>query len=290
MKDLFKIVKDRVNSNAKKKKRKKDMPSGLFFKCPRCQTSIWMQEFELEERVCTNCSYHSRIKARHRIKITADLDSFKEYDENLTSKNPINFPGYEEKISNFMKATNLKEAVITGECTIKGERCVLGVMDSYFMMGSMGSVVGEKITRAFERATEKKLPVILFTASGGARMQEGIVSLMQMVKTSAAVYKHSQQGLLYCAVLTDPTTGGVTASFASLADITLAEPKVLVGFAGRRVIENTILKRLPDEFQSAEFLQEHGFVDRIVERKNMREDLYKILKFHKEVEDLNWKI
>ena len=181
-------------------------------------------------------------------------------------------------MASLQEKTGLRDAVVTGECTIKTKPCVIGVMDSHFMMASMGSVVGEKIARAFERATEKRLPVILFTASGGARMQEGILSLMQMAKTSAAVKKHSDAGLLYITVLTDPTTGGVTASFASLGDIIIAEPKVLIGFAGRRVIEGTIRQRLPDDFQSAEFLLQHGFVDMIVERKNMRRTLSKLLR------------
>lgn len=289
MKDLFKVVKNRIKNNKKvKQKNKANMPSGLFFKCPRCQTLIFMEEFKAAGRICTNCNYHARITAKQRIKITADPGSFKEFDFNLTSKNPIEFPKYEEKINQFKSLTGLNEAIITGECEINGEKTVIGVMDSYFMMGSMGSVVGEKITRAFEKATEKKLPVILFTASGGARMQEGIISLMQMAKTSGAVGLHSKEGLFYCAVLTDPTTGGVTASFASLADVTLAEPKVLVGFAGRRVIESTILKRLPDEFQSAEFLKEHGFVDKIVERKNLKQTLHTLLKLHKKEMEINW--
>ncbi len=291
MKDLFKVVKDRVKPNQKsKKKEKADIPSGLFFKCPRCQTSIFNEEFEQSMRVCTKCSYHSRLTAKQRLEMIVDEGSFVEYDSSLKSKNPIDFPGYEEKVKDLVKLTGLNDAIITGECLIKGEKVVIGIMDSYFMMASMGSVVGEKITRAFERATEKKFSVILFTASGGARMQEGIISLMQMAKTSAAIAKHSEEGLFYCAVLTDPTTGGVTASFASLADITLAEPKILVGFAGRRVIENTIHQRLPDEFQSAEFLQEHGFVDKIVERKDLRRVLYRLVKFHKKEEQKSWNI
>ncbi|MDE6710660.1 MAG: acetyl-CoA carboxylase carboxyl transferase subunit beta, partial [Oscillospiraceae bacterium] len=193
----------------------------------------------------------------------------------------IDFPDYEAKQQALGDSTGLKDAVVTGECTIRGERCVIGVMDSRYMMASMGSVVGEKITRAFEFATENKLPVIMFTASGGARMQEGIVSLMQMAKTSGAVARHSDAGLLYITVMTDPTTGGVTASFASLGDIIIAEPKVLIGFAGRRVIEGTIKQRLPDDFQSAEFMLEHGFADMIVERKSMRRTIAHILKLHK---------
>ena len=282
MKDLFKVVRSRIGIDIQNpRKNKLNVPPGLLFKCPRCQSAIFKEEFELAGRICTKCGYHSRLTALQRLEITADKGSFIEYDQGLSSVNPINFPGYEEKVKSLIQKTGLKEAIITGECKIRGERCVIGIMDSHFMMASMGSVVGEKIARAFERAIDKKLPVVLFTASGGARMQEGIVSLMQMAKTSGAVALHSEAGLFYCTVLTDPTTGGVTASFASLGDIILAEPKVLVGFAGRRVIEGTIRQRLPDEFQSSEFLQAHGFVDMIVERKRMRHVLYRLLRFHK---------
>ena len=197
---------------------------------------------------------------------------------------PLDFPDYSEKQAELRAATGLSEAVITGTATIKGSPVVIGIMDSRFMMGSMGSVVGEKITRAFEYATEKKLPVVMFTASGGARMQEGIVSLMQMAKTSGAVARHNEVGGLYISVMTDPTTGGVTASFASLGDIIIAEPKVLIGFAGRRVIEGTIKQKLPDDFQSAEFMLENGFVDMIVERNKMRRVLAHLIKLHKSPE------
>lgn len=289
MEDLFKIVKSRVKIDIKSpKKNKVNIPSDLLFKCPRCQTAIFKEEFVNAGRICTRCGYHSRLTAHQRLEITVDKGTFVEYDANLSSVNPIDFPGYDEKVKSLMTKTGLKDAIITGECEIRGERCVIGIMDSHFMMASMGSVVGEKIARAFERAIEKNLPVILFTASGGARMQEGIVSLMQMAKTSGAVALHSEAGLFYCTVLTDPTTGGVTASFASLGDIILAEPKVLVGFAGRRVIEGTIKQRLPDEFQSAEFLKSHGFVDMIVERKRMRHVLYRLLRFHKKEAIPDW--
>ena len=289
MEDLFKVVKSRLKIDIKSpRKNKVNIPSGLLFKCPRCQTTIFNEDFESVGRICTKCGYHSRLTAWQRLEITADKGTFLEYDADLSSVNPINFPGYEEKVKSLMAKTGLKEAIITGECEIRGERCVIGIMDSHFMMASMGSVVGEKIARAFERAIEKKLPVVLFTASGGARMQEGIVSLMQMAKTSGAVALHSEAGLFYCTVLTDPTTGGVTASFASLGDVILAEPKVLVGFAGRRVIEGTIKQRLPDEFQSAEFLRNHGFVDMIVERKRMRHVLYRLLKLHKKGATPEW--
>jgi len=241
-----------------------------------------MENFILHGKVCPSCSYHTRITAKERLEITADADTFIPYDAGLKTLNPIGFPGYEGKISHLQNATGLDEAIITGECAVEGSPCVIGIMDSHFMMASMGSVVGEKIARAFERATEKGLPVILFTASGGARMQEGIISLMQMAKTSGAAARHDDAGGLYITVLTDPTTGGVAASFAALGDIILAEPKVLIGFAGRRVIESTIRQRLPDEFQSAEFFLEHGFVDKIVDRGNMRKTLGRLLRLHRD--------
>lgn len=281
LEDLFKTVKSRFDPDlSSDKKSKVSIPADLLFKCPRCNNIMFMEDFVGANKVCKECGYHARLSARERLDILIDKGSFIEYDKDMTSKNPITFENYEQKISELQEKTGLKDAVVTGECTIKTKPCVIGVMDSNFMMGSMGSVVGEKITRAFERAIEKNLPVILFTASGGARMQEGIISLMQMAKTSAAVKRHSDKGLLYITVLTDPTTGGVTASFASLGDIIIAEPKVLIGFAGRRVIEGTIKQRLPDDFQSAEFLLEHGFVDMIVERKNMRRTLSKLLRHH----------
>lgn len=281
LEDLFKVVKTRLaDDKLSDVKSKVNIPSDLLFKCPRCQKVLIMDEFIANKRVCSECSYHSRLTSPERLEMTVDKDSFLEYDSEMKSKNPIGFADYENKIECLQQETGLNDAVITGECTIRGKRCVIGVMDSRFMMASMGSVVGEKIARAFERAADQNLPVVLFTASGGARMQEGIISLMQMAKTSAAVARHSDKGLLYITVLTDPTTGGVTASFASLGDIILAEPKVLIGFAGRRVIEGTIKQRLPDDFQSAEFLQSHGFVDKIVDRWSMRSTLETILKIH----------
>jgi len=234
--DLFSIVKSRVLPSQSATDAGVSVPEGLMFKCPRCQKVEFMENFELTGKVCPGCNYHSRLAARERLDITVDNDSFAEYDADMQSLNPIGFPDYEKKIEQLQNATGLREAILTGECLIEGQRCVIGIMDSNFMMASMGSVVGEKITRAFEHATEKRLPVVLFTASGGARMQEGIISLMQMAKTSGAVAHHSKAGLLYIPVLTDPTTGGVAASFATLGDIIIAEPKVLIGFAGRRVI------------------------------------------------------
>ena len=256
------------------------IPRDLLFKCPRCQTVQTREDFDASGKVCVSCGYHARLTARERLDCTVDEGSFEEFDEGLSSCNPIDFPGYEEKIAQLQASTGLREAVVTGRCAIEGEKAVIAVMDSHFMMASMGSVVGEKITRAFERAAEEGLPIVVFTASGGARMQEGIISLMQMAKTSGAAARHSRRGLLYITVLTDPTTGGVTASFASLGDIIIAEPKVLVGFAGRRVIEGTIKQRLPESFQSAEFLEEHGFVDMIVTRREMKRTLGRLLAVH----------
>ncbi|MGN1481772.1 acetyl-CoA carboxylase, carboxyltransferase subunit beta [Porcipelethomonas sp.] len=285
LENLFKVVTTRFNGNTEKNEKKSaedssKIPDDLLFKCPRCRNVVFEDEIKAVNMVCPNCGYHGRLSASERIAITVDKDSFHEIDGNMQSKNPIDFPGYDEKQQSLREKTGLKDAIITGEATIRGIPVVIGVMDSRYMMASMGSVVGEKITRAFELATEKKKPIILFAASGGARMQEGIISLMQMAKTSGAAARHSQAGQLYITVLTDPTTGGVTASFASLGDIIIAEPKVLIGFAGRRVIEDTIKQRLPDDFQLAEFLLEKGFVDMIVERKKMRSVLSHIMKLH----------
>lgn len=273
LEDLFRNVTKRFNDDT-------TAEHEPMFKCPRCQQSVPESQFQEQGKVCPNCNYHARLTAAERLRITADKNSFVEYDAGMHSADPLHFPDYAQKIERSQTQTGMRDAVITGECTIKGSRTVLIIMDSHSMMASMGSVVGEKITRAFETATEKGLPVVAFTASGGARMQEGILSLMQMAKTSGAVARHSEAGLLYLTVMTDPTTGGVTASFASLGDIILAEPKVLIGFAGRRVIEGTIRQRLPDNFQLAEFVQEKGFVDMIVERRTMRSTLSHLLKLH----------
>ena len=282
LEDLFKKVKIRAGDVPQTETAARpSVPDNMMFRCPRCRKVLLMENFEQAGKVCPNCNYHSRLSAWERLEITVDSGSFTPWDDEMRSQNPIGFPGYAEKIRKLQEETGLKDAIVTGQCCIEGNPCVIGVMDSHFMMASMGSVVGEKITRAFERAIELKLPVVLFTASGGARMQEGIVSLMQMAKTSGAVARHSDAGLLYITVLTDPTTGGVAASFASLGDIVIAEPKVLIGFAGRRVIEDTIKQRLPDEFQSAEFFLQHGFVDALVERRHMRSELGKLLRFHK---------
>lgn len=284
LEDLFSVVRTRFNNEfggGEPKREKTDIPRGLIFKCPRCSNNTFMEDFTANNKVCPHCNYHSRLTARERLDITIDKESLTEFDADMISKNPINFPDYAKKQEELREKTGLRDAVITGTATIRTEKIVIIVMDSNYMMASMGSVVGEKIARAFEYATEHRLPVIAFTASGGARMQEGIVSLMQMAKTCGAVGRHSDAGLLYITVLTDPTTGGVTASFASVGDIIIAEPKVLIGFAGRRVIEGTIKQKLPDDFQSAEFMLENGFVDMIVDRKKMRRTLAHLLKLHK---------
>ena len=282
LEDLFKMVKDRFNEEQKEvaDSSAPEIPKDLLFKCPRCQNVFYMDEFEKRKKTCPVCNYHARLSAKERLDITVDKDSFKPFDENMVSLNPIGFPDYEKKIKSMQETTGLKDAVVTGECTIRGYRAVIGIMDSNFMMASMGSVVGEKITRAFEYATEHKLPVILFTASGGARMQEGIISLMQMAKTTAAIEKFKDAGGLFISYLTNPTTGGVSASFASLGDIIIAEPGALICFAWPRVIEQTIGQKLPEGFQHSEFLLEHGMIDMIVDRKDMKQTLSKILKMH----------
>jgi len=280
LQNIFAMVKTRVCTYQKNNKEVIPIPKDLIFKCPKCHNVEFMDEFLLHGKVCSACNYHTRISARERLDITVDTGTFEEWDENLESLNPINFPKYDEKIEQLQERTGLREAIITGKCKIEGNPCAIGVMDSNFMMASMGSVVGEKITRLFERATVTRLPVVLFTASGGARMQEGIISLMQMAKTSGAVGRHSSSQLMYMTVLTDPTTGGVAASFAALGDIILAEPKSLIGFAGRRVIENTIKQKLPDNFQSSEFFLEHGFIDMLVQRSEMRKTIGRLLRLH----------
>ena len=257
-----------------------EVPDNLMRKCNACKAAVFADEVKQNHYICPHCGNYFHVPAYRRIKMVVDRKSFTEWDVHMEEQNPLQYKGYEEKIRSLREKTGLDEAVVTGKCTIKGTPTALGVCDCRFMMSSMGEVVGEKITRVFERATKERLPVILYICSGGARMQEGLVSLMQMAKTSMAIRKHSDAGLLYVPVLTDPTIGGVTASFAMLGDIILAEPKALIGFAGPRVIEQTIGQKLPKGFQRAEFLLEHGFVDKIVEREEQRSVLADILKLH----------
>ncbi|MDW8704939.1 acetyl-CoA carboxylase, carboxyltransferase subunit beta [Streptococcus suis] len=258
---------------------KPEVPDELFSKCPACKVILYKNDLGLE-KTCQHCSYNFRITAQERLALTVDDGSFEELFTGIETTNPLDFPNYLEKLAATRQKTGLDEAILTGKATIGGQPVALGIMDSHFIMASMGTVVGEKITCLFELAIEERLPVVLFTASGGARMQEGIMSLMQMAKISAAVKRHSNAGLFYLTVLTDPTTGGVTASFAMEGDIILAEPQTLVGFAGRRVIESTVRENLPDDFQKAEFLQEHGFVDAIVKRQDLPATISRLLRIH----------
>ena len=273
--------KNYITIHTSDKKGKPEVPEGLLKKCNACKAAIVTEDVKNNYYICPKCHNYFRVHARRRVEMIADEGTFEEWDYGLNAGNPLSFPGYEEKVKALQEKTNLDEAVMTGKAQINGNEVVLGICDGRFMMASMGWAVGEKIARAVERATEEKLPVIIFACSGGARMQEGIVSLMQMAKTSAALKKHSDAGLLYISVLTNPTTGGVTASFAMLGDVILAEPNALIGFAGPRVIEQTIGQKLPEGFQKSEFLLEHGFIDRIVEREEMKEVLASILSMHK---------
>ena len=272
LKHMFKktavLFRDREDRNQEKKE--PSAPEGLWLKCPKCGEVVYRDDVKAHGYVCPKCEGYFRIGTRTRIRMVADTGTFQEWFTDLETENPLEYPGYEEKIADLQEKTKLHEAVTVGKCMVNGLETVLGVCDARFLMGSMGYVVGEKITRAFERATEEKLPVVLFTSSGGARMQEGIVSLMQMAKTSAAIRKHSEAGLFYLPILTDPTTGGVTASFAMLGDVILAEPGALIGFAGPRVIAQTIGQKLPEGFQRAEFLVGKGII------------VWKLLKIHQD--------
>lgn len=277
-KELFKKTSD--TEQTEEKTSAPSVPQGLWMKCPKCGEMIYKEDVVGASYVCPKCGGYFRMKAKTRIKLVADKDSFQEWYTDFPLCNPLDYPEYEEKLVALKEKTHLDEAVCIGEARIENSPVVLGVCDARFLMGSMGHTVGEKITGAFEEATKRKLPVVLFCCSGGARMQEGIVSLMQMAKTSAAVKKHSDAGLLYIPVLTDPTTGGVTASFAMLGDIILAEPGALIGFAGPRVIAQTIHQKLPEGFQKAEFLVEHGILDGIVKREDLKQTLSGLLKLH----------
>ena len=256
------------------------VPDGTWVKCDKCGKILYKKYLTDNLNVCSNCNHYFRLGAFERIAMICDEDSFNEFGKDIETEVGLDFPNYKEKLDKSMKKSKLKEGVITGECRINGINSIIAVMDSNFMMGSMGTVVGEKITQAVERAIEKELPLIIFTASGGARMQEGILSLMQMAKVSSAIARLNEAGLLYVTVLTDPTTGGVTASFAMLGDIIISEPGALNGFAGRRVIEGTIKQSLPDNFQTAEFLLENGFIDKIVKRSELKSTIGDILMLH----------
>ncbi|WP_313153505.1 acetyl-CoA carboxylase carboxyltransferase subunit alpha [Lacrimispora sp.] len=295
LKSMFKKTYTLIDSKYKdlEKSEEPGIPAGLWRKCNKCCQPIYVEDVRSNHFICPKCKGYFRLHAYQRIEMVADEGTFEEWDKEMEFKNPLDFPGYDKKVAAAREKTGLSEAIVTGSCEISGQKAVIGVCDARFIMSSMGHVMGEKIARAVERATKEKLPVILFACSGGARMQEGIVSLMQMAKTSAALKRHHQAGQLYISVLTDPTTGGVTASFAMLGDIILAEPFALIGFAGPRVIEQTIGQKLPEGFQRAEFLLEHGFIDKIVPREEMKVTLANILKLHnpqnkKELPVDNW--
>ncbi len=277
--DKVKKLNDKEEKRVKNEKAS-DMMIGKWVKCDKCKEIIYKDDLHQNLSVCPNCGKHFRLSSRRRIKQIADEGTFKEIGEDIVTKDPLNFSGYMKKIEILKEKTKIEEAVTCGICEIEGQEAVLAIMDGNFLMGSMGSAVGEKITLAIETAVKKKLPLIIFCVSGGARMQEGMVSLMQMAKTSSALTKLDKAGGLYISVFTDPTTGGVTASFASLGDIILAEPHALIGFAGPRVIEQTINQKLPKGFQSSEFLLEHGFIDKIVERKDMKATIGNLIRLH----------
>lgn len=257
-----------------------NIPDGKWINCPKCKNILYKEDLERNYKVCIGCGHHFSISAKKRINQIFDENSFVELFKDVETRNPLNFQGYEDKLELNKAKSGLEEAVITGTGKINSFKVTTAVMDSNFMMGSMGCAVGEKITRIVEYATENRLPLVIFTASGGARMQEGIFSLMQMAKTSLAISRHDKAGLLYISVITHPTTGGVTASFAMEGDIIISEPNAVIGFAGRRVIENTINEKLPEDFQSAEFVLEKGFIDSIVKRRDLKSYLYKVLKLH----------
>lgn len=278
LRELFR--KQKKYATIPSEKLRNEIPEGIVQKCPKCGEIIITKELESNLKVCKTCNYHFSMSAPERIASIIDEGTFVEIDEDLTSVDPLSFPGYTQKVQKDIEKTKMKEAVQTGEGTIEGFPVVIGVMDSRFRMGSMGSVVGEKIARAALRAVEKRVPFLLFSASGGARMQEGVLSLMQMAKTSAALERLDREGILFISVLTNPTTGGVSASFASLGDINISEPGALIGFAGRRVIEQTVRQKLPDDFQTAEFLLKHGQLDFVVSRHELRDRIVQILDIH----------
>ena len=274
-------IKKREAQNVKAKKSNVDIPIGKWVKCDNCKEIIYKEKIRENLSICPNCGHYFRMHIGRRLELIIDEGTYKRFDINIETTNPLELEDYPKKLKALREKTGLDEAVSCGTGNINGEKVVICIMDSGFLMGSMGIVVGEKITYAIEQAIKQKLPLIIFSVSGGARMQEGIISLMQMAKTTSALTKLDEAGLLYISVLTDPTYGGVTASFASLGDIVLAEPHAMIGFAGQRVIEQTIGESLPEGFQTAEFLLEHGFIDKIVERKDLKNTLYKLMQFHK---------
>lgn len=278
LKDFF--IKKRKYASIPGADSKVDVPAGLMKKCEACHKIYYRKEMQKNLNVCPNCGHHHRLDAWERIRSLFDMDTFQEWDATMVSANPLAFPDYEQKLEKDRQKTGLNEGVVTGKGSMNGQTAAIAVMDARFRMGSMGSVIGEKIARAIERAREESIPFIIFTASGGARMQEGVLSLMQMSKTSVAISKFSAAGGLMISVMTHPTTGGVSASFASQGDYNFAEPGALIGFAGRRIIEQTTREKLPNDFQTAEFLLKHGQLDKVIHRHDMQETLSKLLRMH----------
>ncbi|MFD2681570.1 acetyl-CoA carboxylase, carboxyltransferase subunit beta [Bacillus seohaeanensis] len=288
LKELFNKSKKKKYATIPSEASKQDVPEGIMTKCPNCKKIMYTKELQKNLKVCLHCGFHHGMNAWERIASFVDEDTFKELDENMVSTNPLNFPDYIEKLEKDREKSQLNEAVVTGTGKINGLDAVIAVMDSRFRMGSMGSVVGEKITRAIEEANAKKVPFIIFTASGGARMQEGVLSLMQMAKTSVALRRLSDNGGLFISIMTHPTTGGVSASFASLGDYNFAEPGALIGFAGRRIIEQTIREDLPEDFQTAEFLLKHGQLDDVISRLDLKDSITNVLDIHSWDGELPW--
>jgi len=288
LKDLFSKPKKKKYAAIPSEAAKQDVPEGIMTKCPECRKIMYTKDLQKNFKVCLQCDHHMRMTAYERVDSLLDEGSFAAFEEQISSANPLGFPGYLEKLEKDKKNTNLDEAVLTGTGAINGLNVVIAIMDSHFRMGSMGSVVGEKIARAIEKAAELEVPFLIFTASGGARMQEGVLSLMQMAKTSAALKMFSDKGGLIISFMTHPTTGGVSASFASLGDYNFAEPRALIGFAGRRVIEQTIREELPDDFQTSEFLLEHGQLDAVIHRHDIKEKLTTVLEIHQQEGELTW--
>jgi acetyl-CoA carboxylase carboxyl transferase subunit beta len=288
LKDFFSKPKKKKYATIPSDSTRKEVPEGIMSKCPSCRKIMYTKELEKNLKVCLHCHYHYPMNAFERVDSFLDDGTFQELDHDLKSGNPLNFPDYVEKLEKDIKKTHMNEAVLTGSGKINNHDIVTAIMDSTFRMGSMGSVVGEKITRAIEEADKLGVPFIIFTASGGARMQEGVLSLMQMAKTSAALQKFSHNGGLIISIMTHPTTGGVSASFASLGDFNFAEPQALIGFAGRRIIEQTIREDLPEDFQTAEFLLKHGQLDAVIPRDELRDKITTVLEIHQQEGELTW--
>ncbi len=280
IRDIFLKKKNKRTMTIPSVDAKNDVPEGIMSKCPECKHILLTRDLMKTLKVCPKCDHHLKMTAMERVELLFDADSFESIDNQLKTKNPLNFPAYTEKIEADSGKTGLNEAVLTGTGKINGQLVAVAIMDAHFRMGSMGSVVGEKMTRAVEKATTLGIPMIIFSASGGARMQEGVLSLMQMAKVCVALNRHAEKGYLYISIMTYPTTGGVSASFASVGDINLAEPKALIGFAGRRVIEQTVREKLPENFQTAEFLLDHGQLDAVIHRSDMKDTLCKIVCLH----------